>query len=202
MVPEIEQRYRSIVEQIKGEHVGVVNELKQKALNLKALGEKLCEAQRANRELQSQIQRAKEEAAGAREDAAFHRAKSEEVTKRVTEQSDTTLKDANAAVQHLQLKLQDKTKENNVYQKLLSDTRRQLAPLMETTIPQYKAQVARLQRDRDELLKRVKRMAQLGVYVEQGMGPQPQSKDALAFCSALHQLQEELAPFLSSQSPS
>jgi hypothetical protein len=46
----------------------------------------------------------------------------------------------------------------------------------------------------------MKRTAQLGIYVEQSLGGEAaQSKDALAFRSALHQLQEELAPFLSIQ---
>jgi chromosome segregation ATPase len=134
VMPEIEQRYRAIVEQLKGEYTTVVNDGKQKAVSLKTLGEKLSEAQRANRELQCQIQRAREEAAGAREEAAFHRAKSEEVTKRMTETSETTVKDANTAVQHLGQQLQEKIKENSLYRKMLSDTRRQLAILTETNV--------------------------------------------------------------------
>jgi chromosome segregation ATPase len=192
-VPDMEQRYKSVVDQVKTEHLMTVNELKQRGAQLKAVGEKLSEAQRAIRELESQLQKAEEEANAARKEAEFHRAKSEEVAKRVAEESDTTARDANATIQHLQLKLQEKVKECNLYQKLLSDTRRQLAPLIETAIPQYKSHIAKLTREKDELLRKVKRLAQLTACVEQGMGDTAQSRDVNAFCVALHQLQEELA---------
>jgi hypothetical protein len=117
-VPDIEQRYRSIFGQLKGEHIAAVNELKKKAASLKAVSDRLTETQRAHRELQSQVQRARKEASCPCEDAAFHRTIGEDVRKRATDQSDVTVKDANATVQHWQIKLHEKTNENPMRQRL------------------------------------------------------------------------------------
>jgi chromosome segregation ATPase len=193
-VPEIEQKYRSLVEQLRTEHFSVVAELKQKNLAAKALGDKINEAQRTIRDLQVELHKSREESNAAREEAAFHRAKGEDVARKTNQESENVLREANAAVQHLHKQLKEKTKECDLYQRLLSDARRQLAPLTETTIPAYKAQVAKLSRERDELMKRVKHLNQLAEYVENTMTTE-RSADQTAFCAALHQLQEELKSF-------
>lgn len=191
-LPDVEARYRTIIEQLKSEHNAINSEIRQKRSEIKTLNEKMTEAQRIIREKQNQLQTAREEAANAREEAAFHRAKSEEITKKAQEKSSNVVKDANAAVQHLQRQLQDKTKEADVYQKLLSDARRQIAPMKETVIPQLKAQILKLKQEKDEILKKVKRISQLAIYVDANM---TQSPDVTAFSAAVHQLQDELRPY-------
>lgn len=191
-LPDVEARYRTIIDQLKSEHVAINNEIRQKRGEIKSLNDKMVEAQRIIREKQNQLQTAREEAANAREEAAFHRAKSEEITKKAQEKSCNVVKDANAAVQHLQRQLQDKTKEAEVYQKLLSDARRQIAPMKETVIPQLKSQILKLKQEKDEILRKVKRISQLAIYVDANM---TQSPDATAFSAAVHQLQDELRPY-------
>ena len=191
-LPDVEARYRTVIEQLKSEHVAINNEIKQKRSEAKSLTEKVIESQKVIRELNTALQSAREEASNAREEAAFHRAKSEEITKRAQEKSNTVVRDANAAVQHLQKQLQEKTKEAEVFQKLLSDARRQIAPLTETVIPRYKSQIMKMEQEKDELLKKVKRISQLAIYVDTNM---PESPDSAAFTAAVHQLQDELRPF-------
>ena len=79
-----------------------------------------------------------------------------------------------------------------MYQKLLSEARKQLAQ-SEVTIPGLKQNIVRLERDRDELVKRVRRLGQLVQYVEHSVNVGGDgSPDAVAFSAALHQLQDEL----------
>lgn len=191
-LPDVEARYRTIIEQLKSEHVAINNEIKQKRGEIKTLTERLQEAQRLMRERQIQLQNAREEAANAREEAAFHRAKSEEITKKAQEQSSNVVKEANAAVHHLKGQLQTKMKESDLYQKLLAEARQQIAPLKEQVIPKLKSQILKLQQERDEILKKVKRISQLAIYVDANM---TQSPDATAFSAAVHQLQDELRPY-------
>jgi hypothetical protein len=65
-----------------------------------------------------------------------------------------------------------------------------------------KSQITRLQIERDELVKvsinpfrSVKKLAQFATYVEQAVSVNTECADAVAFCAALHQLQEELKVF-------
>ena len=192
--PDAEQRYKKIVDQLKVEHVAMGRDLKEKTGQVKALSEKLSENQRAIRDLQRQLQKAREDAESSKEEAAFHRAKSEEVTHKMAEQSSAAISEANSTVQHLTKQLQEKTKESNLYQKLLSEARRQLAPLTESTIPALKQKISRLQKDRDDILKGVRKVAQMAIYVESSIGV-TDSPDAAAFSTALHQLQDQLRQY-------
>jgi hypothetical protein len=75
---------------------------------------------------------------------------------------------------------------------LLSQARKQIAPFAESTIPGLRAQVARMNAERDQLIARVKRVVQFSGYVEHAISAHPESQDASAFCVALRPLQEEL----------
>ena len=193
-VPDIEQKYRSVVDELKTEQAAMGSELKKKSVALKTVGDRLSEYQRQIRELQRQLEKSREEASGAREEAAFHRAKSEQVTQKLSQQTTTVIRDANASVQHLQRQLHEKTKESALYQKLLSEARKQLA-MSEVTIPSLKQQVSKLEKDREDLVKRARRLGQLAQYVETSMSDVDQSADSVAFSAALHQLQDELKKY-------
>lgn len=192
--PDMEEKYKSIVDQLKQEHVAMGKDLKQKTGQLKALGDKVTENQRVIRELQRQLQKAREDAETSKEEAAFHRAKSEEITHKMTEQSSAAINEANSTMQHLTKQLQEKTKESNLYQKLLSEARRQLAPLTESTIPALKQKISRLEKDKDDILKGVRKVAQMAIYVEASIGVSD-SPDVAAFSTALHQLQDQLKQY-------
>jgi predicted nucleic acid-binding Zn-ribbon protein len=194
-LPNIEAQSAAMVDQLKIEQAQLLRDLKQKGSSLQSLNERITEAQRNIRDLQGQLQRARDDASNFREDAIYHRAKSEEIQRRASEQTKTYVRDANSAVQNLQQQLDDKTKECEVYQKLLSDARRQLAPLAEAAVPQLRSQIARIASERESLVRRVKRLIQFSVYVEQAVKDHPESPDALAFNAALRQLKEEMEVF-------
>jgi chromosome segregation ATPase len=194
-MPSAEDQYKATIGQLKVEHSQLVHDLKARAAHIKGLNGQLAETQQAVRELQLQLQKAREEATEYKEDAVYHRTKGEEIQRRTSEQTKTLIKDANAAVQTLQQQLDEKTRESEAYQRLLSDARRQLAPLAETTVPQLRSQIARLYGEREELVRRVKRVIQASAYIEQAARGSPDSPEAAAFSAAIRQLQEELKVF-------
>lgn len=59
--PDAEQRYKLIVDQLRNEHVAMRNDLKQKSNAIRALNDKLAESQKTVRDLQFQLQKAKED---------------------------------------------------------------------------------------------------------------------------------------------
>jgi chromosome segregation ATPase len=194
-LPNIEEKYAATINQLKAEQTQITFEMKQKGFVAKGLNERITEAQRTIRELQAQLQRARDEGTSYREDAVYHRTKGEEIQRRTTDQTKAYVREANANVYNLQQQLDEKVRECDVYQKLLSDARRQLAPLAESTIPGLRAQVVKMNAEREELISRVRRVVQFSGYVEQAISVHPESQDASAFCVAFRHLQEELKVF-------
>lgn len=94
-------------------------------------------------------------------------------------------------IQGLQQQLQEKTKESVTYERLLSEAQKQLAPLMEMTIPRLKTQIAHLQREKDEAIRKSRRLIQLGSYLEHSLTSADEIPEATAFFAVLHQLQAE-----------
>ena len=185
--PDAELRLRSIVEQLRSEKIVADKEMKQKSSDLKKANERLAESQRINKELQNQLIKAREEATSCREESENFRNKVEEITKKANERNCLVIRDANAAVKHAQKQLTEKTNECEMYQKLLSEARRQLMPLTESTIPEYQAQISKMKRERENLIRKVKRISQIALFAERA--------DASQFSNAVQQLQNELRSF-------
>lgn len=182
--PDAEERLRSTVEQLRSQNILVLKENKVKQNEIKNLKDRLIEVQRINKEQQNQLQKAHEEAESCRNESESCRTKYEEVTKKANEKNFLVVRDANAALQNLQKQLTEKTNECEMYQKLLSEARRQLAPLTENMIPQYQTQIAQMHREHDELIKKVKRISQLATYADRA--------NTASFSTAVRQLQTEL----------
>ncbi|OHT07948.1 hypothetical protein TRFO_05074 [Tritrichomonas foetus] len=182
--PDAEQRLRATVEQLRSDKIVSAREIKQKTQELKTLSDRLTESQLINKELQNQLIKAREEATSCRDESEIYRRKTEEITKKANEKNGLIIRDANAAVSHVQKQLTDKTNECEMYQKLLSEARRQLMPLTESTIPQYQSQISKLQRERESLIKKVKRISQLATYADR--------TDTTSFSNAVRQLQNEI----------
>lgn len=187
--PDIEQKYRILIDQFKQDRVKILAELKQKSIAIQGLGEKLTEAQRIIRELKMKLSNVQDENKSLKEDAEFHRAKSEEITHNVTDKSNSIIKEANSVVQHLQRQLQEKTNEAELMKKLLTETRKKLANVMESIIPEFKRQISKEQKEKLELINKIKRICRLAFAIEHTLGNSP---DAEAFNSAIHQIQTEL----------
>lgn len=193
--PNTERRWKEMMDQLQTKQIQMAGDIKAKTASIKSLSERVVEGERVIRDLQMQLQRTKEEAEGYKEDAAFHRTKGQEISQKSVERANSMIRETTHTIQTLQQQLQDKTRESELFQKLLSEARRQLAPLSETVIPQFKVQITQMQREREALVRKVKKLAQFAVYVEQAVTSSPDSPDAQAFCAALHQLQEELKVF-------
>lgn len=182
--PDAEARLRAIVEQLRSENLLIKKDIKNKQSEIKNLKDRLTEVQAISKEQQNQLQKAHEEAESCRNESESCRSKYEEITKKANEKNFLVVRDANAALQNLQKQLNDKTNECEMYQKLLSEARRQLAPLTESTIPQYQTQIAEMHRSHDELIKKVKRISQLATYADRA--------NTASFSTAVRQLQTEI----------
>ena len=193
--PNTERRWKEMIDQLQTKQIQMSGDIKAKTASIKSLSEKVVQGERVIRDLQLQLQKTKEEADGYKEDAAFHRTKGQEISQKSVERANNMIRETTHTVQTLQRQLQEKTRESEVFQKLLSEARRQLAPLSQTVIPQFKVQITQMQNEREALVRQVKKLAQFAVYVEQAVQASPDSPDAKAFCAALHQLQEELKVF-------
>jgi chromosome segregation ATPase len=175
---EAEERCRAVVDQLKAEQVAMRNDLRSKTAAVRALSERGAQAQKQIQELQEKLQRAKDDAT--------------RIAARRDDPHVTVGRDATSMVQALQVRLREKEQECESYEKLLEQTQGQLLPLTETTIPRLKAQIANLQREKDEGLRKTKRLAQLGYYLEQVIeSEEDRSPEVAAFFSLLHQIEAE-----------
>jgi chromosome segregation ATPase len=175
-IPDMEERCRTILEQIRGENISIRKDLKSKATTVRSLTEKVTQKQRQIQELQSQLQRAKDDVM--------------RITTRREDPHVTIGRDPTSMVQSLQVRLREKEQECESFEKLLEQTQSQLLPLTETTIPRLKVQIANLQRERNEAIQRMTRLAQLGLYVEQTVGHEEDgSPEVAAFFTLLHQIE-------------
>ncbi|KAH0789463.1 centrosomal protein [Histomonas meleagridis] len=191
--PDIEAKYKGIINQLKADQISITNEAKKAKIEHKMANERLIEMQRQNRELQSKLQKAREEASENQKDAIFQRSKTEEIKKALDEQNASITRESLATSKHLQAQLNDKTKEAEMFQKLLSDARKQLANLLTGTIPQYKKQISVLNRQKEEMTAAINSVSKLASYIEQHVDND--SSDNVALISALHHLQEKLKQF-------
>jgi chromosome segregation ATPase len=145
-LPDVEQRYKSVVEQLRSEHVAMRNDLKQKTVTISQLTSKLSEAQKMARDFQRQVQKSKDEAPDHPAVPPFP----------------AVSRDPAVQLLIVQAQLHEKTQESSSFERTLAETRKQLTPLVETVIPQLKAQVAKHQRDRDQNIARIQRLIELG----------------------------------------
>lgn len=192
-VPELKQRYRTILDRMKIEHAATVAELKQTKATLQTVSDKLLESQKLTRMFQEELQKARDQANTAKEESLLHRTKSEEIQHIASEKLVNCQKEMNAATNHYKGLIQDLTNKNNALQQILSDTRRQTAICTEQTIPKLKETVLKLTRERSELSARVESLAQLSQFAEKSTKFSPET---VQFIAALHQLQDTLRPFL------
>jgi paraquat-inducible protein B len=116
-----------------------IHDLKAKASAERALNAKVQDGERQIHELQ----KAKEKLARVI------------VKKEVFAAQDTT-----SVIHNLQKQLNEKTRESESVENLLTQTQNPLSPMMETTIPRLKAQIANLQRERDAVVKKIRRLVQ------------------------------------------
>jgi len=191
-VYETEQKFKSAAERLKAETNAYSIELKERSHDYHSLNEKYIESQKIIRELQNEYVKMKEDTVNHKEEALFHRGKSEEVQKLLTNKIQNIQQEAGSTIEQMKQQLIEKTKEAKVFQKLLSDTRRQMAPLTEVTIPQLKEQIAKMQRERSEIINRINALCQLSQFTEKSLDLSPST---LSFVGALHQLQDQLRPF-------
>lgn len=191
-VPILKEKFRVITERMRIEHMATVEELKQKSQTLQNLSDKLLESQRLTRDFQQELQKARDTAGALRDEAMLHRTKSEEVQNVCAEKITSCQKEANAAVSHMRSQLAEKTHEAEMLKQILSDTRKQMAPLTETIIPELKNENAKLKRERSELAARVDRVMQLSQFTEKSTKFSP---DSVQFIAAIHELQDQLQPY-------
>ena len=190
---ELEQKFKSSLERIKAENNAFSKELKFKSSEYQLLNDKYIESQKLIREFQNELYKLKERSKLNEEEAKFHRGKSEEVQQILGDKLVNLQQGSTSTITQLQQQLVEKNKELKIIQKLLSDTRRQLAPLNEITIPQLKDQISKLQREKMEISNRVNSICQLAQFTEKNLDINPES---ITLVSALHQLQDQLKPFI------
>jgi DNA repair exonuclease SbcCD ATPase subunit len=174
-LPDVEQRYKSAVEQLRNEHIAMRSDLKQKTVIINSLTAKLTDAKRRAGDLQRQLQKTRDD--------------SHEPNQGENALPDNLGGDPNAQLQLVQEQLHEKIRESNLYERLLDETKRQMAPLMETRIPQLKAQVAKLQKERDQNVRRTRRVVQLAESLEQTESEWP---EAIALLAAIRQLKTDV----------
>jgi chromosome segregation ATPase len=191
-LPEGELEMQAAVAQIRSENEEMEQQVKQQGSEIRGFNEKLQQAQKSIRELQIHLQKARDDVENYREDAMFHRAKGEKIAKETAEQSRALIRETTSAIENLESQVHDKTQESELLQKMLSEARRQIAPLTEKAIPTLRSDISRLDKDRERLLRKVKRLAQFSVYVEPTVG---RCENADELIATLHQLQGELQVF-------
>jgi chromosome segregation ATPase len=189
---EMEQRLTGTIERLNAEKGEIWNELRQKTTALANVSDALSESQELSSELMEDLEKAKLEVQELKQEGVILRAKNQEITRNTTDRASQLLREANGTILGLNKQLQEKTRECEVFQKLLGETRKELAPLCESVIPQLKSRVNNLAAEKEEILRKVKGLNQFAVYVEQAVGQNSQLADADAFCQALRRLQQEL----------
>ncbi|EAY01914.1 hypothetical protein TVAG_068800 [Trichomonas vaginalis G3] len=192
-VPDLRQKFRTILERMKVEHFATVEELNQKNITLQSLSDKLLESQKLTRDFQEELQKCREQANNAREETLLHRSKSEEVQRLAADKIVNAQKEMNAAANHYKMTIQDLTNKNSSLSQILSDTRRQLAMTTEQTIPKLKDTIQKMTRERSELAARVESLAQMAQFAEKSTSFSPES---IQFIAALHQFNDQMQPFL------
>ena len=195
-VPDIQQRARIAVEQAKSEAAALQSELVTTKANLKDINSRYIECQKLNRKFQQQAQEALQEAALKKEEAKFHRTKNEEIQSIATAKIQKIQEEMTTSVSQLTHQLQEKTKEAELLQKLLLKTRSEIAPLSEVQIPQLQAEIAKMEREKQELANRVRTLCELAQFTEKTTEFSPNS---LAFIQALHKFNDQMSPFTTSQ---
>lgn len=183
-LPDAESRLRTLVETLRSENLLMKKEIKARQSDAKNIKDRMTELQQINQEQQIQLQKARNEAASCKDESESCRNRYQQITKKANEKNYMVVRDANSAIQKLQKQLSDKENECEMYQKLLSETRRQLSPLTEQSIPQYQAQMSQMKKERDTLINIVKRIAQLAASAERS--------NADMFSTTVRQLQNEI----------
>jgi chromosome segregation ATPase len=117
----------------------------------------------------------------------------EEITASLTRTEDMSqsIVDDDSTIMRLEHEVRAKTKESEVFEKMLTESQRQLTKLNQTIIPGLKANIARLEKDKNEAIQKIRHLSQLGVRLESSIEGTGETRDLTVFFSELRQIENE-----------
>jgi len=166
VIPELEKRLRVLQEKNHIDNSNTLSEFKQKAIIIQNLSDRLAENQKLLKESQDQVESSRIEILSLKEEYVKLKVQGEESMKQTTTKQLLNERESRIAISNFEHQIAEKTKEILMLQKILSDTRKQLATQTETTIPQLKTHIKTIERERKDIANNISRMYQIAVKSE------------------------------------